>query len=71
MMDGAESRVPCGGNSVVGSVGGVSPSRGHDGKSARRHWTVFGETFWSIREFKLRRTVSSAPVSELSTVENY
>lgn len=45
MMDGAESRVPCGRDSVVGSVGGVSPSRGHDGESARRHWTVVGGDF--------------------------
>lgn len=51
-------------------VGGVSPSRGHDGESARRHWTVSGGTSWIIREFELVKTVSSASVSELSTVEN-
>lgn len=68
MMDGAESRVPCGGDSVVG-VGGISPSR-HDGEPARRPCTAVGEKPLDTRSFELVGTVSSASGSELATVEN-
>lgn len=69
MVDGAESRVPCGGSSVVGSV--VSCLREDTTGSqlvATGPWS--GNPLWSIREFELKKTVSSASVSELATVEN-
>lgn len=69
MVDGAESRVPCGGNSVVGSV--VCRLRQDTtGSQLVATGPCSGETLWSIKEFELEKTVSSASVSELATVEN-